>query len=187
MAIQIISIEQNTEEWHKVREGRATGSNADSLLSGDLAKALSLNDKDKQFRGNYFTDRGHKLEPIAIKTYELIHDCKVDRPGFVINDEYPNAGCSPDGIHKDWLIEVKCFAEKRHLEIKTHKDIPFKIMAQLQFNMMISGLRKSRLVMYNPDLKLGTPQENNIRAYCEIEVTANPIIQRNMARKLRAQ
>jgi len=43
---------------------------------------------------------------------------------------------------------------------------------------MISGKKKSRLVMYNPDVA------DDDLAYCEIEVRADPAIQRNMAAKL---
>lgn len=176
MAIQILEITQNTDEWLKAREDKVTGSIADSLLTRGLDQALKEN--YKTFNGNYYTQRGHILEDEAIEVYEAIHEVTVSRVGFVINDKYPNAGCSPDGLDEDWLIEVKCFGEKKHLSIRKKKDIPFKIMAQLQFNMMISGKKKARLVMYNPDVA------DDDLAYCEIVVKADPAIQRNMAAKL---
>jgi hypothetical protein len=54
-------------------------------------------------------------------------------------------------------------------------------MAQLQFNMMITGLKKARLIMYNPDVA------DDALAYCEIEVRANPAIFRNLKAKLARQ
>lgn len=176
MAIQILEIEQNTEEWHRARENRATGSIADILLTKGLDEALKQN--FKQFRGNYYTQRGHILEDEAIELYNEIYGTIAERPGFVINDDFPNAGCSPDGTDKGWLLEVKAFNEKRHLSITKISEIPYKIMAQIQFNMMISGLVKARLIMYNPDV------EDPTQAFCVIEVKADPKIQQNFKLKL---
>lgn len=176
MAIQILEVIQNTEEWNRLHDDRATGSNADLLLTRGLDEALKQDFGN--FRGNYYTQRGHILEEEAIEVYEAIHAVIVARVGFVINDKFPNAGCSPDGIDGDWLLEVKCFGEKKHLSIRKAGDIPFKIMAQLQFNMMISGKKKARLILYNPDV------ENNALAYCEIDVYAKPNIFKNLAAKL---
>lgn len=171
MAIQILEIKQNSEEWLKAREGRVTGSIADNLLTRGLDEALKQN--YSHFRGNFYTQRGHILEEECIEIYEQIHGVKVGRPGMVLNDKFENAACSPDGIDSEWLLEVKAFSEKKHSEIVSVRTIPFKIMAQLQFNMMITELKKARLLLYNPDLD--DPQ----LCYREIEVNANPAIQKN--------
>lgn len=177
MSVKVVEVKQNTPEWIKLRQSHVTGSNADTLLTRGLPAALKAN--LSEFNGNFFTKRGHILEDEAIELYEAIHDCKVERPGFVINDKWPSAGCSPDGID-DWLVllEVKAFAERKHLEIMDIDTIPFKIMAQLQWNMMITELELARLILYNPDV------EDNKLAYREIEVAANPRIQANMLRKI---
>jgi hypothetical protein len=178
MSITILEIEQNSEEWLKAREGKVTGSIADNLLTRGLDEALKQN--YSRFRGNFYTKRGHILEEEAIEVYEGIHDCTVQRPGMVLNDKYPNAACSPDGIDDVYLLEVKCFSEKNHTYIKNVKTIPFKIMAQLQFNMMITGLKLSKLVMYNPEI------EDADEAFKEFVVKADSKIQGNMARKLQS-
>jgi len=176
MAITILEVVQNTEEWNRLHDDLATGSNADILLTRGLDEVLKQDFGG--FRGNYFTQRGHILEAEALEIYEAIHKVVLPQVGFVLNSKYPNGGCSPDGLDGEWLLEVKSFGEKKHLSIRTVKDIPFKIMAQLQFNMMISGLKKARLILYNPDVA------DDKLAYHEIEVRANPTIQRNMAAKL---
>lgn len=177
MSITILEVQQNSEEWLTAREGKVTGSIADNLLTRGLDEALKLN--YGRFNGNYYTQRGHILEIEAIEVYEAINSCTVQRPGMVLNDAYPNAACSPDGLDGVYLLEVKCFAMKRHLEIMTVKDIPFKIMAQLQFNMMITGLKLSKLVLYNPDC------EDDDLCYREIIVKADPKVQRNFKIKLK--
>lgn len=179
MAIKILEIQQNSEEWLIAREGKVTGSIADNLLSHGLDHALRQN--YNRFNGNYFTRRGHILEEEAIEVYEAIHGVTVSRPGMVINDKYPNAACSPDGLEGEFLIEVKCFALKKHTRIFTEKDVraEMKIMSQLQFNMMITELKKAKLVMYNPDC------DNPKDCYREIIVKANATIQRHLAFQLK--
>ena len=177
MAIQILEIEQNTDEWLKAREGKVSGSIADVLLTRGLDAALQEN--YKHFKGNYYTQRGHILEVECIEVYEGIHGVKVERPGMVINSNFHNASCSPDGIDGQYLIEVKCFNEKRHAEIVSVNSIPMKIMAQLQFNMMICELKESKLLLYNPDCD--KPED----CYRELRVRANPRIQGNLKIKLK--
>jgi hypothetical protein len=176
MAVRILELKQNSPEWLEARRSHVTGSNADILLTRGLDAALRAN--SNSFNGNFFTKRGHILEDEAIELYEAIHECIVARPGFVINDRWPSAGCSPDGIDDIILIEVKAFAERKHLEIMDEASIPFKIMAQLQWNMMITELGIARLVLYNPDIA------DNDLAYREIEVAANPKVQTYMLRKI---
>lgn len=177
--LTILEVKQNSEEWHKAREGKVTGSIVEDLLTKGLDHALKQN--LSRFKGNFYTQRGHILEQEAVEVYENIHDVELERPGMVMNSAYPNAACSPDAIDRtiECLIEVKCFGQ-RHSEITNITSIPFKIMAQLQFNMMICELEIARLVMYNPDI------EDDDRAYLEIEVPANKNIQANMARKLQS-
>lgn len=177
MAVTILEITQNSEEWIKAHEQKVSGSNSDVLLSRGLDEVLKQ--EFGSFQGNFYTKRGHILEGEAIEIYEGVHDIKVDRPGLVKNDNFPNAVCSPDGIDGVTLLEVKCFIEKKHLSIKSIADIPFKIMSQLQFNMMICELKMACLVLYNPDIEYAK------LAYREIYVRANPIIQRNFKIKLR--
>lgn len=178
--LTILEVKQNSEEWHKAREGKVTGSIVSDLLTKGLDHALKQN--LNRSKGNFYTQRGHILEEEAIEVYEQIHDVKLQRPGMVMNDLYPNAACSPDAIDLsiECLIEIKCFGEKNHNFIQNITSIPFKIMAQLQFNMMICELEMARLVMYNPDI------EDHDQAYREIEVRANKNIQANMARKLQS-
>ena len=64
--------------------------------------------------GNYYTQRGQALEPLAITEYERIVKRYIARPGFVTNSVYPNAGYSPDGIDGKTLLEVKCLNGERH-------------------------------------------------------------------------
>lgn len=141
---------QGSDEWKQARLGKFTGSNAHKLLSSfgahEYAKAI-----EDSFTGNYYTKRGHLLEDEALELYEKITKSTVMHTGFVTNDKYVDCLYSPDGLHDEYVIEVKCFGEKPHMAIY-NGDIPMKVLSQVHFGMMICEKQAGRLVIYNPDL-----------------------------------
>ena len=142
------STEQNTDAWLEARIGKFTGSNALKLLKyGRCDKARV---QKQEFKGNRYTRRGHDLEVYAISAYEQVKEVKVERPGFITNDEYPECLFSPDGLTEEHVIEVKCFGEERHHKVR--KDIPAEILAQIHFGMLMTEKTKAHLVMFNPDI-----------------------------------
>lgn len=144
-------IEQGSEEWLTLREGKVTASNAHLLLTLGLERALEAN--KERFMGNRFTKWGHNNEPFARHLYGE----PVREVAFITNAKIPHAGYSPDGlVGDDGLLEIKCFQEKNHKELLkiTHaSEVPFKIMAQCQFGMMVAKRKWCDLVAFNPTLQ----------------------------------
>jgi hypothetical protein len=138
-------VKQGSPEWHKLRKYLWTGSRAIKLLMGK-----PLPDDSNTYTSDAMK-RGTALEPIAIGEYERKYRCKVWRPGFGTNSVYTNAGYSPDGIDKKILLEVKCPGGKNFEAFRDTGFIPIEYMAQIQFGMVITGLRHARLIVYNPD------------------------------------
>lgn len=142
-------VEQGSPAWHEARRGRYTGSNAHKLLGSfgatEYAKAVQ-----DSFRGNFHTKRGHLLESDAIRLYEMISKEKVQTCGYVLNNKYPTALYSPDGLTDTHVIEVKCFSKKEHLKIY-NGELPLKILAQIYFGMLICERKAGKLLIYNPD------------------------------------
>lgn len=154
--ITIHDVEQGTDEWHKLREKRYTGSNADKLLlhhdklkivDGEVSK-YSLTEITG-FSGNFYTKRGHALEEEAVELYEAYTERKVARPGFITNSKYPLCGYSPDALDDIPLIEVKAFNNEKHDGI-TKDNIPLKILAQTIFGLVICERPYAKLLLYNP-------------------------------------
>lgn len=143
--IVIHDVIQGTSAWKLLRKGLWTGSVAIRLLQG---KSLP---SDYDFQGNDATRRGTLLEIASIREYERRYRRKVQRPGFIANTVYPNAGYSPDGIDKGWLLESKSFNGKRHDDLAAG-NIPLEVKVQIFFGMIITGKRKARLLAYNPDV-----------------------------------
>lgn len=175
MAVKIIEVEQGSELWHKLRSTSVTGSNANILLRYGAAEAIARNNRPSS--GGYDAERGLALEGEALNQYEDLTQVKPQCVGFMVNDKYENAGCSPDAITADTLLEVKCFGEKHHMAIIETGKIDHKIMCQLQFNMMISGLPKAQLILYNPDLEYEI-------ALMILDVEADVEMQERMAERL---
>jgi hypothetical protein len=181
--IRVHDIQQGSAEWHDLRRGKYTGSNAHKLLKYG-AREYSLT-TDSEFSGTFHTKRGHILEDEAIEIYEAVTHHKVIRPGFVTNDDYPTCGYSPDGCDGDifdpgaTLLEVKCFGEAKHMAVASG-EIPLEIMAQIHFGLLVTGLRQARLILYHPKLD---PQ----LAFKVINVKARPAIERNFKRILKGR
>jgi hypothetical protein len=176
--ITVVEVSQGSDQWHDIRKNKITGSIADKLLSWHKGDAMKMNDNNAA--NNFYTKRGKILEVEALELYEQIHDCTIERPGFITNSAYPDCGCSPDAIDGLCLLEVKCFKENNHDAIHKLKEIPFKIMSQIQFNMMICNLPIARLIMYNPDV------DDVKEAYREIGVPRMPKVIANLKRRLEA-
>ncbi len=152
--ITLHDVEQGTPEWHALREGLYTGEGAHKLLKyGKIDYALS---HVNNFKGNFWTKRGHLLEKEAMGLYQRINNLNILSVGFVTNDKYPECGYSPDGLLPSILLEVKCFDKDEHMKLinaKTIDDIPFKILAQIYFGLLITELPLAQLIAYNPKMK----------------------------------
>lgn len=170
--IKFHAVEQGTEKWRIIRRGLWTGSIAVRLLQG---KSMP---REYEWDGNDATRRGHALEVAAIREYERKYRRKVQRPGFVTNSVYPNAGYSPDGMDGGWLLECKAFSGDRHKAL-VRGDIPLEIRVQIFFGMIITGKRKARLLAYNPDI-VGEEE------LTVIEIPYEKVIGANIRAKLRA-
>lgn len=163
------NVEQSSPEWEILRAPLWTGTTAIRLLQ---SKPLL---PEHQFDGNKYTKRGQILETIAIREYERRYRRFVARPGFVTNTVYPNAGYSPDGIDHRILLEAKAFNGDRHDKLAAG-GIPLEVLVQMFFGMIITGLRRGRLLAINPE------REEQLTV---IEIQYDKAIGNNIRRKLR--
>jgi len=170
-------VPQGSPKWKALRRPLWTGSKAIRLLQG---KSFM---EERDWDGNNATRRGHALEVAAIREYERKFHVKVQRPGFVTNSVYPNAGYSPDGIAGTWLLEAKAFNGARHEDLATG-NIPLEVLVQIYFGMIITGLRKGRLLAFNPeyeeqltiiDIKYDKRIGNNIRRCLRLDMKKRSI------------
>lgn len=151
----INSLEQGTPEWLEIRSRYLTGTDAYRLWKGTQVNDLLQGKNNSSFSGNYYTERGHKLEPINRYIWEQVNGLEVRTPGFICSDEFGIAGYSPDGLVYEkgkpvGLIECKSFMESRHLKCGQYAEP--SIYHQMQWGMFVTGLPWCDLCLYNPDL-----------------------------------
>ncbi len=172
----IHNVQQNTDEWDKLRLGKITASVCADLLMDFSTKGhqklikkvyeeryTGESCESKGWTGNSFADRGHQLEPIARPDFELRTFTDVELVGFVEKDSW--VGCSPDGlIGKDEVLQIKCpifDTQIGYLDLqKKHKD-PIILMKkisgtyykQLQFELMVTNRKINHFYSYHPRLR----------------------------------
>lgn len=154
MQTNIYDFEQGSSEWFDIRKLRATASKAqaiasagkglDSLIIDKLAEYI---DGDVEYYTNENMERGNELESLARIDYEFSTGRVVKEVGFYTYGDY--AGCSPDGVCDDRLIEIKCPKTTTYLRYKFDRKIDTKYMWQMQMQMLITGKSKCDYVVYH--------------------------------------
>jgi hypothetical protein len=163
------NIDQNTDEWLWLRSGKFTASSITDLLSGKKTKGyndaikrvaierLSGEPVEDSFFGNGHTERGHELEPLAIKAYEDIMFSVVENGGFYEFTDW--VGASPDGNMIDnggrYGVEAKCPGYSQFLEyLFDHEKLAKKYMKQVQAQIYVCGFEWVDIVAYYPNYKI---------------------------------
>ncbi len=154
---KIINANQRSEKWHKLREGKVTGTTAYYLKNHSvnyaIEKGIEENEKDYT---NECMERGRELEPIGIAKFARQKGFNVESVGFVDSLTHDAAGFSPDGVIYDnngkikTIIEHKAFGERHHFACSERIDN--RVMYQIQFGMYVTGAKDAYLVLYNPDI-----------------------------------
>lgn len=154
--MQIINCEQGTYEWHALRSGRFTATDASEihtckkgLETVALEKAtFRITQVPPEFFMTPAMERGKILEPRARNAYRMATGQEVQEVGFCIYDDY--VGCSPDGlVGDDGLIEIKCKTDTHHLFAVINNWIDPKHYAQMQFQMLVTGREWCDYVLFN--------------------------------------
>lgn len=151
--MNILEMEQGSEEWREARKGRITASHAQAI--GSNGKGLETYIEKYAINTERYTsedmERGNELEDTARKLYELETGNEVKQVGFIERDEY--VGCSPDGlIGENGGIEIKCLNDKNHFHLSITEKIEKKHLWQIQMNLLITGRKWWDYVAFNPNL-----------------------------------
>lgn len=163
---KVYGFEQGSTEWHQVRLGKITGSKAFLLLckgKDELGLGVAMkkfiyqkagefvtNETGDSFKGNAATDRGTALEPVAREAYENETFNVVSEVGFYQLSEF--VGCSPDGVvGEHGIIEIKCPLATDFIRYLDKSEISKEYVAQMQFNMFVTGAKWCDFVVFHPD------------------------------------
>lgn len=106
---------------------------------------------DSEGWSNFWTDRGHELEPLARKYYQFLNGVKVETCGLILTDER-DAGASADGlVGDDGGTEIKCYKRTKHMQIVLQDEVPKEDMPQVQGCMFITGRPWWDYIAFHPD------------------------------------
>lgn len=146
-------IQQNTEEWLKLRQNYLGASDAPIIMNVSPWKSrYSLWEEKLGLRESQQTNaamqRGHELEPIARSFFEELTGNKVE-PRVVFHEEHKYMMASLDGISQDGsvAVEIKCPGKKSH-ELARQGIIPDVYYPQLQHQLAILGLNRLHYFSY---------------------------------------
>jgi hypothetical protein len=179
--------EFNTK-WLSKRYGKITGTKVKGLKVKPRAlktviKNNTLNDAELELLSEQLStydfnmgrayhnamERGHYLEPIAVKEYNRTYKDTLKQIDYELiqNDDDKSIAVSPDSIliNKTGDIlragEVKCYSPKEHLkryiELYMNKGIAESLPEfnqVIQYFCAIKTLKDVTLIFYNPDMKI---------------------------------
>ena len=159
--IKYYNIKQKSDEWLLLRKGKFTASHAqaignagaglDSLCVEIMCDATAI--KSDAYT-NEDMERGNALEESARNAYIEFSEHDVREIGFVENNAYPNAGCSPDGlVGEDGLIEIKCPNNLNFFKLILEPKIKPEYMWQIQMQLLITGREWCDYVCYNENFE----------------------------------
>jgi len=154
-------LQQQSKEWFEIKKGVITGTVL-KAISGTpkarqdaiyelLAERLTVGVPDEYENP---MDRGNRLEPEAIASFELATGKQVKKVGFCQRDDNPFIGNSPDGLIGDReALEVKCPMGKNYVKAWITNEIPDEYYWQcIQYFVVNDNLDVLYFVLYNPDI-----------------------------------
>jgi putative phage-type endonuclease len=180
--------QQRTPEWRAARIGKATSSriadviartkNGYSTSRANYAAQLVCERLTGVAADSYVNAAmawGLEKEPEALRLYSFEHDTDVNQVGFLDHPRVTMSGASPDGLVGELgLLEVKCPITATHIETVLGRTIPAKYLAQIQWQLAVTGRAWCDFVSYDPrlpaDLRLFVRRiERNDQLIAELE------------------
>lgn len=162
--MQVINIEQGTQEWHDARKGVVTGTRFKDVVTpakGELSKSsvkymyelvAERMGATVEFFSNEHMQRGNELEDDARTAYEFLKDCEVLEVGFCVDDNN-TIGVSPDGlIGEEGGLEIKCPKETTHISYLDDGGLPLIYKPQVQGSMWVTDRKWWDFMSYHPQL-----------------------------------
>ncbi|KAL7043086.1 hypothetical protein ACKWTF_001387 [Chironomus riparius] len=151
-----LTIEQaDTDLWHQLRVGRVTASRLYETTKCNV-KNGSLVDKflGKSSGWSFMMMRGTVLEEYVFKEvqkeYPTLKQCGL----IMCHKVHPLFAASPDGIHEDFVLEIKCPGTANTFQQYTNLDkLNKKYFAQIQLQMFVTGKRKALLAVASLDFE----------------------------------
>jgi len=158
-------MQQGSQEWREARLGKVTASRIADLMAKTktgysssrenyMAQLICERLTGKVTEGftNAAMEWGTQTEPEARAAYSARTGELVEEVGFICHPTIEGAGASPDGIVGEGLVELKAPNTSTHLEYIFAGKPPAKYVAQMQWQMCVTGRPFCDFASYDPRL-----------------------------------
>jgi putative phage-type endonuclease len=153
---QLLTVEQaGTTLWHKLRVGRITASRIHQASRCKVSHGSLHNSIMGMSSGgfSFAMDRGTRLEDGVFNVVRNEYP-GLQKSGLLLNSQYPYFGASPDGIHDDFVLEIKCPLNRNtHADYVTPGRLKKQYVAQIQMQMRLADKRKALLAVADPSFE----------------------------------
>jgi len=156
--MEIIDIEQGSDEWFAARLGSIGGSSIASVVAKGQGKMrtnllyrLAGEILSGQPYDSYHNDhmaRGNAQEAEARDMYEFVSENSVEQIGLIRKS--PHKHFSPDGLVGHNIIEIKCTIPSVHIETVITDKVPAAYRRQIQWGMFVCESEWCDFVSYSP-------------------------------------
>lgn len=127
-----VNCDQRSEEWHKLRLGKITGTRLKRVFQADNMGLIDelIAEIDSEMTESVYENaamrRGVELEPIARALYCEVRGIEIEEIGFCISERFDFIAYSPDGLTpcRTGGIEIKCPSTKTHVQYIRQNKIP---------------------------------------------------------------
>lgn len=179
--MKVHNVVQGSSEWLAMRRGMVTASEAHEIVTprfkartGEGVQTYLYQKVAEKVLGfteetgtSFPMQNGSILENECIPWLWFEHDMKVERVGFITNDD-ETAGYSPDGlVGTDGLVEIKCPTIPVHTKYLLEGVAPLQYLPQMHFGMFVTGRAWCDFVSYSrqlPKLIVRVPRDEEIQA-----------------------
>lgn len=116
---------QGSEDWHRIRWGKISGTNCGSLFTDGyplLKHLIACNNEPFQLEDEGFVssamERGEELQPVAMERLSEYAGINFMPCGWWQSEENEFMGLSPDGTNEDCVAscEIKCPEKNKHTD-----------------------------------------------------------------------
>lgn len=171
--IDLAKTEQGSDDWHKLRLGVITASEACYLLKDGRKKGTWSDSKTgymNRLIGEILTgehkeikaralDWGNNFEDEARTLFGFYNDLIIDEVPIVFKDESMRCACSPDGLASDGLgVEIKCPVTTEvfvNFAANGFDGMKDDYKAQVQYSMWATNKEQWHFVNYDPRIPEG--------------------------------
>lgn len=170
---------QGSEQWERIRKGKATASELGRILtpaklqfaSGAVTYAA---EKVAEILGvetvppppTFWMVRGTELEPHARREVSQIIGVDVQQVGFIMRDDDARFGASVDGlIGHDAILELKCPMAETLILWHNEGVVPKEFKLQIQGGLHATDRLRALFVGWHPEIEplvLWVDRDNNI-------------------------